>query len=453
MPSHRHPGRQTVFAGQWLHSIRNPHYLTLSFWHPRTQLIRSHAASFQVVNETIRYLQSCTDDEEIDIPKLVDCVIIDAVKAGASDIHIEPWENTIAVRIRISGVLNELVHLPSDLLPKITGRLKVMANLIGHETSLPQEGRASTFPEAGNVVLRVSTFPTIRGEKIVMRIFDPTSRSFDLGGLGMEEETLLTLKTLLAKPTGLILLTGPTGSGKTTAIYAALNHLIDRAGPSISVATVEDPVEFNLPLIAQSQCNPAREYTYPIALRSLMRQDPQVIMIGEIRDAETANIAVQAGLTGHLVLSTIHSSSTAGVFARLINMGIEPFLLASSVAGVLGLRLVRKNCPGCSESYTPDEAVLRLLPEEVVATAQFQKGVGCQTCAHTGFSGRATVTEMLIVDELLRDAILEKMPTLRLQDLAIKGGLKTLWQLGLRRVVRGETTVEEIMRVIGMEGF
>lgn len=413
----------------------------------------SPAATFQFVNEVIRYLQSCTGDEEIDIPKLVDCVIIDAVKAGASDIHIEPWENTVAVRVRISGVLNELVHLPSDLLPKITGRLKVMANLIGHETSLPQEGRASTFPEAGNVVLRVSTFPTIRGEKIVIRIFDPTSRSFNLEGLGMEDETLVTLKSLLAKPTGLILLTGPTGSGKTTAIYAALNHLIDRAGPTISVATVEDPVEFNLPLIAQSQCNPAREYTYPVALRSLMRQDPQVIMIGEIRDAETANIAVQAGLTGHLVLSTIHSSSTAGVFARLINMGIEPFLLASSIAGVLGLRLVRKNCPACSEEYTPEESVLRLLPEDVIATAQFRRGIGCQTCAHTGFSGRGTVTEMLIVDEVLRDAILEKMPTLRFQELAIKGGLQTLWRLGLRRVIRGETTVEEIMRVIGMEGF
>ena len=401
---------------------------------------------------TVQFLQSCTD-EEIDIPQLVNCVIIDAVRVGASDIHIEPWESSIAVRVRISGVLNELVHLPSDLLPKITGRLKIMANLIGHETSLPQEGRAPTFPEAGNVVLRISTFPTIRGEKIVIRIFDPNNRSFDLDGLGMEEETLVVFKSLLSKPTGLILLTGPTGSGKTTAIYAALHHLLDRAGPSISIATVEDPVEFNLPLIAQSQCNPARDYTYPVALRSLMRQDPQVIMIGEIRDSETANIAVQAGLTGHLVLSTIHSSSTAGVFARLINMGIEPFLLASSIAGVIGLRLVRKNCPACNEPYQPDDSVLRLIPTDILAEAQFRKGAGCKACSHTGFSGRGTVTEVLLVDEILRDAILEKMPTRKLQEIAIQQGLTTLWQMGLRRVIRGDTTLEEIMRVIAFEGF
>ncbi|MBN8245828.1 MAG: type II/IV secretion system protein [Verrucomicrobia bacterium] len=404
-------------------------------------------------SQTIQFLQSCRSDEDIDIMKLVDHVIVDAVRSGASDIHIEPWESSVAVRIRLSGVLNELVHLPSDLLPKIVGRLKIMSNLIGHETTLPQEGRANTFEEAGNVVLRVSTFPTIRGEKVVIRIFDPRGRSFDLDGLGMEEDTLGTLKALLAKPTGLILLTGPTGSGKTTALYAGLHHLIDRSGPSISIATVEDPVEFNLPLIAQSQCNPAREYTYPIALRSLMRQDPQVIMIGEIRDPETANIAVQAGLTGHLVLSTIHAASTPGVFARMINMGIEPFLLSSSIVGIMGVRLVRRNCPVCTESYAPEEALLRRLPEEVVAACQFQKGVGCAACAHTGFSGRVSVTEMLTVGENLRDAILEKRPTRHLEQIAVADGLQTLWVKGMRRVMSGETTLEELMRVIGMEGF
>jgi type II secretory ATPase GspE/PulE/Tfp pilus assembly ATPase PilB-like protein len=404
-------------------------------------------------SHTIQFLQSCSSDEEIDIMKLVDCVIIDAVRSGASDIHIEPWESSIAVRVRLSGVLNELVHLPSDLLPKVVGRLKIMANLIGHETTLPQEGRANTFEEAGNVVLRVSTFPTIRGEKVVIRIFDPKGRSFDLDGLGIEDDTLEVFKGMLSRPTGLILLTGPTGSGKTTAIYAALHHIIDRAGPSISVATVEDPVEFNLPLIAQSQCNPARDYTYPIALRSLMRQDPQVIMIGEIRDAETANIAVQAGLTGHLVMSTIHSASTAGVFARMINMGIEPFLLSSSIMGVMGVRLVRRNCPVCSEPYQPDDSILRFVGEELRDTAQFRKGTGCDTCAHTGFSGRVSVTEMLTVGENLRDAILERMPTRRLQEVAVADGLQTLWHKGLRRVTNGETTLEEVLRVIGMEGF
>ena len=405
------------------------------------------------MSETVRFLQSCASDAEIDVVRLVDCVIIDAVRAGASDIHIEPWESSIAVRVRLSGVLNELVHLPSDLLPKITGRLKVMANLVGHETQLPQEGRANTFPEAGNVVLRVSTFPTVRGEKTVIRIFDPTNRAFNLESLGMEEDTLATLRQLLTRPSGLLLMTGPTGSGKTTAIYASLYHIVERAGPSISVATVEDPVEFNLPLIAQSQCNVAREYTYPIALRSLMRQDPQVIMIGEIRDAETAQIAVQAGLTGHLVISTIHSGSTAGVFARLINMGIEPFLLSSSIAGVLGMRLIRKNCPVCSEPYRPEDAVLRSLPEELREATGFRRGAGCPACSHTGFSGRATVMETLLVDEVIRDAVMQKMATRRLQEVAVGQGMETLWQAGLKRVFRGETTLEEVLRVIGMEGF
>lgn len=407
---------------------------------------------FPNVNETVRFLQSLSD-EDIDIPKLVNCVIIDAVRAGASDIHIEPWESSIAVRIRLSGVLNELVHLPLDLMPKISGRLKVMANLIAHETILPQEGRAPTFPEAGNVELRVSTFPTVRGEKIVIRIFDPTNRSFSLTGLGFEDDTLVGLHKLLVRPSGLVLLTGPTGSGKTTAIYAALHHIIERAGPTISVATVEDPVEYNLSMISQSQCNPARDYTYPVALRSLMRQDPQVIMIGEIRDAETANIAVQAGLTGHLVLSTIHSGSTAGVFARMINMGLEPFLLASSIIGILGLRLVRKNCPVCNDAYTPEPGLLKLLPEEIIQTTEFRRGAGCPACAHTGFSGRGSVTEMMLVEEVLREAVLQKMPTRQLQEIAIQQGMLTLWQMGLRRVLRGETSFEEVMRVIGFEGF
>lgn len=402
---------------------------------------------------SIQLLQSYGSDEEIDVVALVDAVIVDAVRAGASDIHVEPWENSVAVRVRLSGVLNELVHLPSDLLPKIVGRLKIMANLIGHETQLPQEGRAQTFPEAGNVVLRVSTFPTIRGEKVVIRIFDPRGRSFDLAQIGLDDYTLNAFQEMLARPTGLILLTGPKGSGKTTAIYAALHHLIERAGPSISVATVEDPVEFNLPLIAQSQCNPAREYTYPIALRSLMRQDPQVIMIGEIRDAETANIAVQAGLTGHLVLSTIHASSTSGVFARLINMGIEPFLLASSIIGVLGLRLVRRNCPVCSAADTPEPRLMRLVPGDLLQTARFQKGTGCPACVHTGFSGRISVSEMLTVSENLREIILEKRPTRELQEVAVADGLVTLWNAGVRRAVEGQTTLEEMLRVVGLEGY
>ena len=405
------------------------------------------------MNQTLRYLQSITDDTPVDIPRLVDSVIVDAVQAGASDIHIEPWESSLVVRVRLSGVLSELVHLPLDFLEKISGRLKVMANLIAYQTDLPQEGRASTFPEAGNVELRVSTFPTVRGEKIVIRIFDPKNRSFDLGSLGFEEDVLEGFRRLISRPNGLVLLTGPTGSGKTTAIYASLHHLIERHGPAISVATVEDPVEFNLPMVSQSQCNAALEYTYPVALRSLMRQDPQVIMIGEIRDAETANIAVQAGLTGHLVLSTIHAGSTAGVFARLINMGIEPFLLASSITGVLGVRLVRRNCPLCAEPYLPEDSLLNLVPEEMRETAQFRRGAGCEACVHTGFSCRGAVAELLEVGEPVRSSVLEKIPTRRLQEVAVANGMQTLFSMGLRRVHRGETSLDEILRVIGLEGF
>src|SRR5688572_783802 len=303
-------------------------------------------------------MQSEAAESNIEIGVLVNCMLLDAIEAKASDIHIEPWESTLAVRIRLSGVLTELVHLPLDLMDKISGRFKVMASLVSYQSDIPQEGHASAGPELGGVELRISIFPTTRGEKIVVRLFDPSNRSFDMATLGFDDDTLTAFTKLLHRPSGLMLLTGPTGSGKTTAIYSALYSIVQRAGPAVSISTVEDPVEFNLPMIAQAQINPAQNFTYPVALRSLMRQDPQVIMVGEIRDPETASIAVQAGLTGHLVISTIHSGSTTGVFARLINMEIEPFLLASSITGILGLRLVRKNCTFCAEEYMPPDPLL-----------------------------------------------------------------------------------------------
>jgi general secretion pathway protein E len=403
------------------------------------------------VNQATRYLQSISDQQNIEIASLVNYLILDAVQAGASDIHIEPWESTLVVRIRLSGVLSELVHLPLDLMEKIAGRLKVMSNLISYQTDLPQEGHAPASPDFGGVELRISVFPTVRGEKIVIRIFDTGNRSFDLGNLGFDEESLRLFAQMLSRPSGLILLTGPTGSGKTTAIYSALYHLAQRAGPTISISTVEDPVEFNLPMISQAQINPAKEFTYPVALRSLMRQDPQVIMIGEIRDPETASIAVQAGLTGHLVISTIHSGSTAGVFARLMHMEVEPFLLASSIVGVLGLRLIRGNCPLCSQPYRPDPNLVSLLPEEMRETASFRKGGGCPGCMHTGFGKRSALAEMLVVDEVFRDAVLKKLPTRSLQEVAVGQGMRTLWRTGVARVAAGETTLDEILRVVGVD--
>lgn len=410
-------------------------------------------ATTTCVNQTTNYLQSVGEGGAIETGSLVSHLLADAIKAGASDIHIEPWESTLVVRLRLNGVLTELVHLPLELMDRISGRLKVMANLISYQTDLPQEGHVPAAAETGGVELRISVFPTVRGEKIVARIFDPSNRSFHLDRLGFEEETLGSMVRLLGRPSGLLLLTGPTGSGKTTAIYAALHHIVDRSGPTMSISTVEDPVEFHLPLISQAQINPNRDFTYPVALRSLMRQDPQVIMVGEIRDAETAAIAVQAGLTGHLVITTIHSGSTAGVFARLINMEIEPFLLASSVIGVLGLRLIRRNCESCMEPYQPEQGLLRMLPEEELENATFRRGSGCAECLDTGYGGRTGVTEMLVVDEVLRDAVLQKLPTRTLQQVAIQQGMRTLWQQGLRRAMTGQTPVEEIVRVMAVDQF
>jgi type II secretory ATPase GspE/PulE/Tfp pilus assembly ATPase PilB-like protein len=403
------------------------------------------------MSETLRYLQSDTADTGIEIGTLVKYLLLDAIKAGASDIHIEPWESTLVVRIRLNGVLTELVHLPLELMEKISGRFKVLGNLVTYQTGLPQEGHAAADPELGGVEQRISIFPTTRGEKIVVRIFDPSNRSFDLATLGLDEDVLQQFVKLISKPSGLILLTGPTGSGKTTAIYSALYTLVQRHGPSISIATVEDPVEFSLPMIAQAQVNLAQEFTYPKALRSLMRQDPQVIMVGEIRDPETAAIAVQAGLTGHLVISTIHSGSTAGVFARLINMDIEPFLLSSSVTGVLGVRLIRNNCTFCAQPYEPEPGIMRLVPVEDRETATFRRGAGCDQCLNTGFSGRTSVVELLTVDQPFRDAVMQKLPTKALQQTAVAQGMQTMWQRGLRRVYSGQTTLEEILRVISVD--
>lgn len=403
------------------------------------------------MNQTLQYLQSDAAERGIEIGVLVNTILLDAINAKASDVHIEPWENTLVVRIRLNGVLTELVHLPLELMDKISGRFKVMANLITYQSDLPQEGHASAGPELGGVELRISCFPTTRGEKIVVRLFDPSNRSFEMASLGFDNDTMETFTKLLSKPSGLLLLTGPTGSGKTTAIYSALYHLVQKHGPAVSISTVEDPVEFNLPMISQAMIKPAQDFTYPKALRSLMRQDPQVIMVGEIRDSETAAIAVQAGLTGHLVISTIHSGVGAGVYARMINMDIEPFLLASSIIAVLSIRLIRVNCSFCTKPYQPETAMLRLMPDELVASTEFRKGTGCEQCLHTGFSGRTALTELLVADEVFRDAVLQKLPTRALQDVAIRQGMQTMWQNGIKRVVAGQTTIDEVMRVVSAE--
>lgn len=400
---------------------------------------------------TAQYLQSEMAQREFEVSILVNCLVQDAIRLGASDLHIEPWESSISVRARVNGVLSEVVHLPLNLLDKISMRFKVMANLVTYQAGTPQDGTAVGGAELDNVQLRISIFPTTRGEKVVVRLFDPRDRRFELPALGFESSTLDGLVRVLKRTSGLLLFTGPTGSGKTSTMYSALCHIIQRDGSQVSISTVEDPVEFNLPMISQTQINPAQEFTYAVALRSILRQDPQVIMVGEIRDAETAAIAVQAGLTGHLVISTIHAGVSAGAFTRLINMEIEPFMLASSVLAVMGLRLVRRNCANCLQAYEPGPSQLKVVPEPLLAEAQFRRGTGCEQCNQTGFIGRMPVSELLLATEPFREAVLKKMPTAALENLAVEQGMRTLWQNGLQRALTGQTTLEEIIRVIAAD--
>jgi type II secretory ATPase GspE/PulE/Tfp pilus assembly ATPase PilB-like protein len=400
---------------------------------------------------TVQYLQSEMAAQGVEVSVLVNCLVQDATNLKASDLHIEPWEDSIAVRARVNGVLIEVAHLPLDLLDKISMRFKVMSNLVTYQAGMPQDGTAIGGPELDGVQLRISIFPTTRGEKIVVRLFDPRDRRFDLANLGFEDSTLQGLLRALKRTSGLLLFTGPTGSGKTSTMYSALCHIMQREGSSVSISTVEDPVEFNLPMVSQTQINPAQNFTYAVALRSIMRQDPEVIMVGEIRDAETAAIAVQAGLTGHLVISTIHAGVSAGAFTRLINMEIEPFMLASSIIAVMGLRLVRRLCPNCSQQYDPTPSQMKLVPEELAADAHFLKGAGCEQCAQTGYAGRLPVSELLLANEPFREAVLKKVPTSVLEEIAIQNGMRTLWQNGLHRAMSGQTTLDETVRVLAAD--
>lgn len=408
---------------------------------------------------TEQYLESMiASSEAVDVPTMVDYLIQDSLARGASDIHIEPWEDMVGVRVRVNGVLQWLVGIPLEHQSNIAGRFKVMANLESHTTGLPQDGKAAP-DNFGGVQLRVSIFPTVYGEKIVCRVFNPNSKVFDISKLGFDDETLERFKELAAKPTGLMLLTGPTGSGKTTAIYAAIGYLLEKHGNAVAISSVEDPVEQNLDWVNQSTLNPARGYNYPAALRSLMRQDPEIIMVGEIRDEETAEIAINAGMTGHLVISTLHANTTSGTFARLINMDIEPFLLASTIIGVLGVRLLRTNCMHCSGPYTPDPAPLEQLRrfegdeylQAMLDQHGFYRGAGCSACGNTGFSGRTSINELLVCTEPVREAVMQKRASRDIQALAVQDGMRTLWDSGLQLVVDRKTTIEETLQKVAAD--
>jgi general secretion pathway protein E len=388
-------------------------------------------------------------DTQDDAPviRLINAIIAEAVKLKASDIHIEPYERTLSIRLRIDGVLREILSLPARMTPVLTSRVKVMARLDIAEKRLPQDGRISLSLGGKLIDVRVSTLPARFGERVVMRILDKEEASFDLDALGMPAETLRRFRSVLQRPNGIILVTGPTGSGKTTTLYAALRLLND---PSRNILTVEDPVEYAIDGVGQTQINPKVGMTFATGLRAILRQDPDIVMVGEIRDVETAEIAIQAALTGHLVLSTVHTNSAVGAVTRLRDMGAEPFLLSSTIAAVLAQRLVRRLCPTCKTPYEPDEAERNLLGLAPGEAARIHQPKGCGRCGHTGFEGRIGVYELMVVDETLRQLIHEDASEQQIAAHAFRRA-DTLAASGFRHVLSGVTSIEEVLRVVRQE--
>lgn len=377
--------------------------------------------------------------------QLINLILMRAIKEKASDIHIEPDETVMRCRFRIDGMLQEVMSLPKTFEAACISRCKVMAELDIAEKRVPQDGRIKLQLNNKEIDLRVSTYPTLRGEKVVMRILDKSSVVYGLEELGFPDDTLNQFTSLIRRPNGIILVTGPTGSGKTSTLYAALQCIKD---PTINIVTIEDPVEYQLPNINQGQINPKAGFTFAGGLRSILRQDPDVIMVGEIRDFDTAEIAIRAALTGHLVFSTLHTNDSAGAMTRLADMGVEPFLIASSLIGVMAQRLVRTICNECKEEYIPQAAIIKRskLLYQAGRTKVYQ-GKGCEVCNHTGYKGRTTITELLIPNERIKELIVEKAPTSVIKNEAMKLGMRTLRQDGLGKVLRGVTTLSEVIRV------
>ncbi|OGA19188.1 MAG: type II secretion system protein GspE [Betaproteobacteria bacterium RIFCSPLOWO2_12_FULL_63_13] len=383
-------------------------------------------------------------EDDAPIIRMINALLTQAVRETASDIHIEPFERHSSVRFRIDGVLREVIQPHRALHAAMTSRIKIMAQMDIAEKRLPQDGRITIRIAGKPIDVRVSTIPATHGERVVMRLLDKDPSKLVLDVLGMAPDTLARTDALIHRPHGIFLVTGPTGSGKTTTLYAALSRL--KAG-ELNIMTVEDPVEYDLPNIGQTQINNRIDLTFAKALRSILRQDPDVIMIGEIRDLETAQIAVQASLTGHLVLATLHTNDSASAVTRLVDMGVEPFLLASSLVGVLAQRLVRRLCPTCRQSYRPDASeeaqFARSGCPEVLYRAK-----GCAACTHTGYLGRMGIYELLEVDGALQQLIHERASEQRIRDHCVSSaGLRPLKEDGLRWVANGDTTLDEILRV------
>ncbi|HHL40969.1 MAG TPA: type II secretion system protein GspE [Deltaproteobacteria bacterium] len=379
--------------------------------------------------------------DEAPVIRLLNSLLFQAVKDRASDIHIEPYEREVEVRFRVDGVLYEVLTPPKLIQEALVSRVKIMAGLDIAEKRLPQDGRIGILVAGREIDVRVSVVPTTHGERVVMRLLDRRGEAIGLEHVGLPPEGLDTLRSLIGRTSGIILVTGPTGSGKTTTLYAALRAINSMER---NIITVEDPVEYHLKGVGQIQVNPKVGLTFAEGLRSILRQDPDVIMVGEIRDAETAEIATQASLTGHLVLSTLHTNDTASAVTRLIDMGIEKFLVASSLTAVLAQRLVRVLCPRCRESYEPDRAGTRWFAQP---PPRLWRPVGCDECFNTGYRGRTGIFEMLVVDRGLRSVLLEHQDADTIKGYAVEHGMKTMFEDGLDKARRGVTSVEEVLRV------
>ncbi|MFH1859655.1 MAG: GspE/PulE family protein [bacterium] len=386
-------------------------------------------------------IQKILKEDERHISRVVDYLLSSAIDNHASDIHLEPQKDSLNVRYRIDGILHDVAKLSRNIEDQLISRLKVISKLVIYKKKVPQDGRITT--KYGD--LRVSFLPTIHGEKVVIRVISGKKEFLTLESIGLSDYMRKELQRLLISSQGMILLTGPAGSGKTTTIYAGLKYIHDMIGDKVNITTCEDPVEYDLVFATQTQVNPAAGFTFPQGLRSILRQDPNVIMLGEIRDHQTAEIAIQSGFTGHLVITTIHSGLTTGVFSRLINMGIEPYQVASAVTGVLAQRLVRILCPRCKESYQPSQ---ELLDELKIENQKFFKPRGCQECGETGYKGRTGLFELLAVSDEIEELVANRVTDRELREKAIALGMKTLKEDGIEKALAGITSLEEILRVI-----
>ena len=402
--------------------------------------------------DTVDVIEEKDDSEvvkEVEAPivKLVNGIFVNAIKAGASDIHLEPYETSLRVRFRVDGVMYTVMTLPTKIKAALTSRVKIMSRLDIAERRLPQDGRIKLkLGKKREIDFRVSTLPTLFGEKTVLRLLDKSNLQVDLAKLGFEKKQLDDFMTAIEKPYGMVLVTGPTGSGKTTTLYSALNHLNK---PGINIMTAEDPVEYNFMGINQVQVKEEIGLTFASSLRSFLRQDPDIIMVGEIRDFETAEIAVKAALTGHLVLSTLHTNDAPSTISRLLNMGIEPFLVSSSVILILAQRLARKICTQCKEEEkVPPQALIKVgFSEEEAQTAKCFRGKGCPNCNNTGYRGRIALYEVMPIGDEVRELILEGASANEIKKAGVRLGMKSLRMSGIGKVKEGVTSIEEVLRV------